>query len=110
MVGVAVDPDFAGNRYLYVYFTRKVRGSCGTGGAASDDAIELQGDLRDRVRDLRHQLGVANEVGVVAQAHGGRIAVLARRVRTFAAPRRRRGAAGARPLKDGRGRRPGRRT
>jgi translation initiation factor 1 len=25
--------------------------ACGTGGAVSDDAIELQGDLRDRVRE-----------------------------------------------------------
>lgn len=26
--------------------------TCGTGGTATDDGVELQGDLRDRVRDL----------------------------------------------------------
>ena len=26
--------------------------ACGTGGTATDDGVELQGDLRDRVRDL----------------------------------------------------------
>ena len=26
--------------------------TCGTGGTATEDGVELQGDLRDRVRDL----------------------------------------------------------
>jgi translation initiation factor 1 (eIF-1/SUI1) len=26
--------------------------ACGTGGAVLDDGVELQGDLRDRVREL----------------------------------------------------------
>jgi translation initiation factor 1 len=30
---------------------QELKRSCGTGGAVSDDTIELQGDLRDRVRD-----------------------------------------------------------
>ena len=32
LVGVAVDPAFATNRFLYLYYTHKVRGSCGEGG------------------------------------------------------------------------------
>ena len=32
--------------------TQELKRSCGTGGAAAEDAIELQGDLRDRVREL----------------------------------------------------------
>jgi translation initiation factor 1 len=30
---------------------QKLKRACGTGGAVSDDTIELQGDLRDRVRE-----------------------------------------------------------
>jgi len=30
---------------------QELKRACGTGGAVSDDTIELQGDLRDRVRD-----------------------------------------------------------
>ena len=30
---------------------RELKRACGTGGAVSDDTIELQGDLRDRVRE-----------------------------------------------------------
>lgn len=31
LVGVAVDPAFASNHFVYMYFTHKVRGSCGAG-------------------------------------------------------------------------------
>ena len=31
---------------------QELKRACGTGGAAEDGAIELQGDLRDRVRDV----------------------------------------------------------
>ena len=31
---------------------QELKRACGTGGAVSDGAIELQGDLRDRVRDV----------------------------------------------------------
>ena len=31
---------------------QELKRSCGTGGAAADGAIELQGDLRDRVREF----------------------------------------------------------
>jgi translation initiation factor 1 len=30
---------------------QELKHTCGTGGRASDEAIELQGDLRDRVRE-----------------------------------------------------------
>ena len=32
--------------------TQELKRACGTGGTATDDGVELQGDLRDRVRDL----------------------------------------------------------
>ena len=31
---------------------QELKRACGTGGTVSDDTIELQGDLRDRVREL----------------------------------------------------------
>ena len=31
---------------------QELKRACGTGGAVSDDAIELQGDLRDRIREV----------------------------------------------------------
>lgn len=31
---------------------QELKRACGTGGAVRDDGVELQGDLRDRVRDL----------------------------------------------------------
>jgi translation initiation factor 1 len=32
--------------------TQDLKRACGTGGTATDDGVELQGDLRDRVREL----------------------------------------------------------
>jgi translation initiation factor 1 len=32
--------------------SQELKRACGTGGAVSDGAIELQGDLRDRIRDV----------------------------------------------------------
>jgi translation initiation factor 1 len=37
--------------------TQELKRACGTGGAALDDAIELQGDLRDRVRAFLQKKG-----------------------------------------------------
>lgn len=31
---------------------QELKRACGTGGTATDDGVELQGDIRDRVRDL----------------------------------------------------------
>jgi len=35
----------------------ELKRACGTGGAVADAAIELQGDLRDRVRDVLEKKG-----------------------------------------------------
>ena len=32
--------------------TQEIKRACGTGGTATDDGVELQGDLRERVREL----------------------------------------------------------
>ena len=32
--------------------TQELKRVCGTGGAPGEDSVELQGDLRDRVRDV----------------------------------------------------------
>jgi len=37
--------------------SQKLKRACGTGGTVTDDGVELQGELRDRVRDALHQLG-----------------------------------------------------
>ena len=36
---------------------QELKRSCGTGGAIGEDTIELQGDLRDRVRDFLSKRG-----------------------------------------------------
>jgi translation initiation factor 1 len=37
--------------------TAELKRTCGTGGAAVEDGVELQGDLRDRVRDVLQKKG-----------------------------------------------------
>ena len=37
--------------------TQELKRACGTGGTATGDGVELQGDLRDRVRDLLRAKG-----------------------------------------------------
>jgi translation initiation factor 1 len=37
--------------------TQELKRSCGTGGATVEDGVELQGDLRDRVRDVLQKKG-----------------------------------------------------
>ena len=37
--------------------TQELKRACGTGGTATDDGVELQGDLRERVRDLLRARG-----------------------------------------------------
>jgi translation initiation factor 1 len=41
----------------------ELKRACGTGGAARDGAVELQGDLRDRARDLLTAKGYAVKGG-----------------------------------------------
>src|SRR5918993_4660027 len=38
--------------------TQELKKVCGTGGAPGEDCVELQGDLRDRVRDALQKKGV----------------------------------------------------
>jgi translation initiation factor 1 len=37
--------------------TQELKRACGTGGATVDDGVELQGDLRDRVREVLQKKG-----------------------------------------------------
>ena len=37
--------------------TQELKRSCGTGGTAIEDGVELQGDLRDRVREFLQKKG-----------------------------------------------------
>lgn len=37
--------------------TQELKRACGTGGTATEDGVELQGDLRDRVRDALQKKG-----------------------------------------------------
>ena len=37
--------------------TQELKRMCGTGGATVDDGVELQGDLRDRVREVLQKKG-----------------------------------------------------
>jgi len=37
--------------------SQRLKRACGTGGTTTDDGVELQGDLRDRVRDALTKLG-----------------------------------------------------
>ena len=37
--------------------SQELKRACGTGGAAGDGFVELQGDLRDRLRELLRQKG-----------------------------------------------------
>ena len=46
---------------------QELKRACGTGGAVDDGAIELQGDLRDRVRELLMQEGISRQ-GMIASA------------------------------------------
>jgi translation initiation factor 1 len=37
--------------------TQELKRACGTGGTATDDGVELQGELRERVRDVLQKKG-----------------------------------------------------
>jgi len=49
---VTVVYDLPRNAAFLKALMQELKRSCGTGGTATEDAIELQGDLRDRVREL----------------------------------------------------------
>ena len=55
---VTVIYDLPRNAAFLKELCQELKRACGTGGAVADDAIELQGDLRDRVRDLLQRRGI----------------------------------------------------
>jgi len=54
---VTVIDGFPRNAPFAAALAQELKRSCGTGGAFRDDALELQGDLRDRVRELLTRKG-----------------------------------------------------
>jgi translation initiation factor 1 len=46
------------NRAYLETLCRSLKKSCGTGGSAGEDAIELQGDQRERLRELLEKKGL----------------------------------------------------
>ena len=53
---VTVIADLPRNASFLKELCQELKRACGTGGAVSEDTIELQGDLRDRVRHAELQL------------------------------------------------------
>ena len=49
---VTVVYDLPRNAAFLKELARELKQACGAGGTVHDDAIEVQGDLRDRIRDL----------------------------------------------------------
>jgi translation initiation factor 1 len=54
---VTVVYDLPSNSAFLKELAQELKRACGTGGAVQDDTIELQGDLRDRVREHLHRKG-----------------------------------------------------
>jgi translation initiation factor 1 len=54
---VTVVYDLPQNDAFLKELVQELKRTCGTGGAVADKAIELQGDLRDRVRDYLAKKG-----------------------------------------------------
>jgi len=54
---VTVVYDLPRNAAFLKELCQELKKTCGTGGAVDDGAIELQGDLRDRVRELLMKKG-----------------------------------------------------
>ena len=54
---VTVIDGFPNNAPVAAALAQELKRSCGTGGALRDGALELQGDLRDRVRELLTRKG-----------------------------------------------------
>jgi translation initiation factor 1 len=46
------------NRDFLETLCRDLKKACGTGGAAGEDSIELQGDQRERLRELLPKKGI----------------------------------------------------
>jgi translation initiation factor 1 len=54
---VTVVYDLPNNAGFLKELAQELKRACGTGGAVSDNTIELQGDLRERVRDHLNKKG-----------------------------------------------------
>ena len=54
---VTVVYDLPQNEAFLKELGQELKRACGTGGAIADDTIELQGDLRDRVREYLSKKG-----------------------------------------------------
>ena len=54
---VTVVYDLPNNETFLKIFAQELKRACGTGGAVADNTVELQGDLRDRVRDYLTKKG-----------------------------------------------------
>jgi translation initiation factor 1 len=54
---VTVVYDLPKNEEFLKDLSAKLKRACGTGGTVAEGAVELQGDVRQRVRDLLGQLG-----------------------------------------------------
>ena len=55
---VTVVYDLPRNAAFLKELCQELKRACGTGGAVVEDTVELQGDLRDRVRDILHKRGM----------------------------------------------------
>jgi translation initiation factor 1 len=56
---VTVVYDLPRNTEFLRALAQELKRACGTGGAVVDDTIELQGELRDRVREFLTKKGIA---------------------------------------------------
>lgn len=56
---VTVVYDLPKNDAFLTDLGQKLKRECGTGGAITEDTIELQGEMRDRVRVILQRLGYA---------------------------------------------------
>jgi translation initiation factor 1 len=54
---VTVVYDLPNNAAFLKELSQELKRACGTGGAVTDNTVELQGDLRDRVRDYLMKKG-----------------------------------------------------
>ena len=54
---VTVVYDLPRNAPFLKELSQELKRSCGTGGAVVEDTVELQGDLRDRVREYLEKKG-----------------------------------------------------
>ena len=54
---VTVVYDLPNNETFLKDLAQELKRACGTGGAVADNTVELQGDLRDRVREYLAKKG-----------------------------------------------------